>query len=204
MKSKGIMGSKPLPETSKKYTPTEERQILERARLELSAFSPLYQAYCQRIYAYCLRRVSQPEEAEDLTSLVFTRALAGLNGYRGGSVAAWLFQIAHNTVVNHLRDHPSQVSFDKLDDRFAIGRLVESGEKPLENLLNQEKHQRLHGLIALLSDEQRELLALSVAGELTARETGQILGKSEGAIRMALRRLLQQLRAGYEQAEGAE
>jgi RNA polymerase sigma-70 factor (ECF subfamily) len=198
------MGSKPLPAASKKYTPLEERQILERARLELSEFSPLYENYCQRIYAYCLRRVGQPEEAEDLTSLVFTRALTGLAGYRGGSVAAWLFQIAHNTVVNHLRDRPTPLSFDKLAGHYTAGLASGVGEKPLENLLWQEKQQRLHSLIELLSDEQRELLALSVAGELTARETGLILGKSEGAVRMALHRLLHQLRAGYEQAEGAE
>ena len=62
----------------------------------------------------------------------------------------------------------------------------------------------MRDLLERLSEEQRELLALSVAGELTARETGQILGKSEGAVRMQLRRLLQQLRLMYEQSEGVE
>ena len=101
-----------LSEVFRKYSPGEERQFMEQARTELNAFSPLYEAYCQRIYAYCLRRTGQPEEAEDLTSLVFTRALTGLNGYRGGSVAAWLFQIAHNAVANHLRDRPARLSFE--------------------------------------------------------------------------------------------
>jgi RNA polymerase sigma-70 factor (ECF subfamily) len=193
-----------LPEVFKKYSPTEERQFMEQARAELSAFSPLYEAYCQRIYAYCLRRTGQPEEAEDLTSLVFTRALTGLNGYRGGSVAAWLFQIAHNAIANHLRDRPARLSFEALAGSLATGKLAEPGEKPLEIFLRKEQQARLRDLLERLSEEQRELLALSVAGELTARETGQILGKSEGAVRMQLRRLLQQLRLMYEQSEGVE
>lgn len=193
-----------LPEVFRKYSPTEERQFMEQARFELSAFSPLYEAYSQRIYAYCLRRTGQPEEAEDLTSLVFTRALTGLNGYRGGSVAAWLFQIAHNAVANHLRDRPPRISFDALAGSLATGKQVEPGEKPLDIFLRKEQQARLHDLIEKLSEGQRELLALSVAGELTARETGQILGKSEGAVRMQLRRLLQQLRLMYEQSEGVE
>lgn len=196
------MNFKHPPEATNKYTPAEERQILESARFDLHAFSQFYEAYSRRIYSYCLRRVTQPEEAEDLTSLIFTRAMTGLNSYRGGSAAAWLFQIAHNAVVNHLRDRPAwSASFDSI---HLAGTPTEPGNIPLEILLKQEQQERLRGLLERLSDDQRELLALSVAGELTAKEVGLILGKSEGAVRMALRRLLQQLRAGYEQAEGVE
>lgn len=198
------MNFEKLPEVLRKFSPAEERQLMEQARAELSAFSPLYEAYCRRIYAYCLRRTGQPEEAEDLTSLVFTRALTGLNGYRGGSVAAWLFQIAHNAVANHLRDRSAKVSFETLTGPLAPLLPDEAGEKPLEIFLKKEQQARLYALLAQLGDEQRELLALSVAGELTARETGQILGKSEGAVRMQLRRLLRQLRLRYAQSEGED
>lgn len=69
----------------------EVAQTVERARANPAAFEPLYAEYFPRIYRYCLRRVSCPQEAEDLTSLVFTRALANLSNYRGGSFVAWLF-----------------------------------------------------------------------------------------------------------------
>ena len=51
-------------------------------------FESLYQAFAARIYRYFLRRVEGPQEAEDLTAQVFTRALAGWNEYRGGLPAA--------------------------------------------------------------------------------------------------------------------
>src|SRR4051794_13309049 len=77
-------------------------------------FDLLYEKYVERIYNYCLRRVGQTQEAEDLASVIFTRAWAGLSTYRGGSEAAWLFKIAHNTVANHLRARKPQVSLDVL------------------------------------------------------------------------------------------
>jgi hypothetical protein len=74
----------------------EERRVLERARSNPAEFAPIYGRSFARIYTYCLRRVGRAAEAEDLSSLVFTRALAGLEGYQGGSVAAWPLRIAHD------------------------------------------------------------------------------------------------------------
>jgi DNA-directed RNA polymerase specialized sigma24 family protein len=48
------------------------------------------------------------------------------------------------------------------------------------------------------------LLALRVAGELSAKDIGAVLGKSEGAVRVALHRVVQHLRAAYQQSEGEE
>jgi len=81
----------------------DEAAILARARADPAQFAPLYARYFPRVYRYCLRRVGDPTEAEDLTSAIFTGALAGLGGYRGGSFAAWLFQIAHHAVVSQRR-----------------------------------------------------------------------------------------------------
>src|SRR5579885_2275763 len=82
----------------------EETALLACARSNPACFAPIYERYVPRIYRYCLRRVGRPDVAEDLTSVTFTKALLGLRDYRGGSVAAWLFRIAHNVVANHLRD----------------------------------------------------------------------------------------------------
>src|SRR4051794_31143405 len=89
----------------------EEADLLRAARTDASAFAPLYERYFPRIYAYCLRRAGAAM-AEDLSSQIFTRALANLRTYRGGSVGAWLFRIAHNTVVNYLRDRRIQAPLD--------------------------------------------------------------------------------------------
>ena len=65
----------------------DDARMLLAARADLTKFAPLYERYFPRIYAYCLRRVEHAEAAEDLTSLIFTRALTSLHEHRGGSVA---------------------------------------------------------------------------------------------------------------------
>ena len=179
--------------------------LIEMARVDESGFGLLYERYFQRIYNYCLRRVEQPEEAEDLTSLIFTRAWAGLDNFRGGSVAAWLFQIAHNSVANHLRGRKSLVSLEVAVTSGWTDLLAEPDEGTLDKLVRREERQEVAKLIAALPAQQRELLALSVAGKLTAREIGQVLGKSEGAVWMAFHRVVQRLRAEYmRQNQGEE
>lgn len=173
----------------------DEAQIIAQARYEPEEFGPLYERYFPRIYAYCLRRTGRPEEAEDLTSQVFTSALSGLNNYRGGSFVAWLFRIAHNATVNHLRKRKPQAGFDSALE------MAGPDQDTLEKLVEVEERQRVARLMAALPDEQRELLALRIAGGLSAREIGAVLGKSEGAVRVALHRIVQQLRSDYRQEE---
>lgn len=170
--------------------------IVAQARANPAAFKPLYEEFFPRIYRYCLRRVSQPQEAEDLTSLVFTRALTNLATFRGGSFAAWLFRIAHNAVANHLRDRRPTVPLEHNPESLA------SPNEILTNLVDAEARTRIAQLIATLPDESRELLALKVAGGLSAREIGQVVGKNETAVRMALSRIVQRLRAAWAEEEG--
>jgi RNA polymerase sigma-70 factor (ECF subfamily) len=174
----------------------DEAALLEQARADPAAFAPLYERYVVRIYQYCLRRVGNPEEAEDLTSLVFSRALSSIAGYRGGSPAAWLFAIAHNAVANHLRDRRAHVPLEGAALTAAASR-PEPHSDPLDQVIKEEERRRVAELVAGLSEEQRALLTLKVVGQLSAREMGVVLGKREGAVRVALYRVVQQLRRAY-------
>jgi RNA polymerase sigma-70 factor (ECF subfamily) len=114
-------------------------------------------------------------------------------------VAAWIFRIAHRTVANELRDRRPVRSLDFFP-------LVETqnptmSETVLDAVILTEERQRLTRLLASLPAEQRELLALKAAGQLSAREIGAVLGKSEGAVRVALHRTIQQVRAALRAPE---
>ncbi len=177
----------------------DETAMMARARSDPAAFAPLYERYFARIYRYCLRRTGQPEEAEDLSSVVFTHAIAGRAGYRGGSVAAWLFGIAHNATANHLRARRPQIARGTAE--AAIAALPALEEAPPDYLVRVEERRAIARLIAALPEDQRELLTLRVTGELSAKEIGAVVGKSEGAVRVALHRIMQQLRRRYTQLE---
>jgi RNA polymerase sigma-70 factor, ECF subfamily len=177
-------------------TQSDEVRIMQMAQRNHLLFAPIYEYYFDRVYAYCLRRTNGVQEAEDLCSLVFSRALAGLESYRGGVVAAWLFQIAHNTVIKHYRARRTVTALDEIEELEA--------ESDLERVDDVELWRTLSQLVATLPDDQRELLALMLDAELSSQEVGEIVGKSAGAVRVQFHRLLKQLRERYAQISGEQ
>ena len=170
--------------------PLSEPEIMEQAKHNLTAFVPIYEAYVDRIYAYCRHRVSSAQDAEDLTSQVFARAMARCRTYRGGSVGAWLFRIAYHITVDYYRDStPAPLTDDALmmvtDHR---------NRPPLEEVVYREQLTLLKEWLADLSDEKRNLLLLRITGELSAAEIGDIVGKSATAVRVEIHRIIQKLK----------
>lgn len=165
-----------------------EIACLNAARTDPAAFAPVYQAYFPRIYTYCRRRVNTDQEAEDLTSTIFTRALIGLDGYRGGSVAAWLFRIAHNTIANYHRDHHPTLSLDA--HPFDV---IDAQPPPVEHVITAEECARVRALVADLPAEAQDIVRLRIDAGLTSEEIGDIIGKRAGAVRMKLHRILKRL-----------
>lgn len=168
-----------------------EAQALQAAREDLRQFAPVYERYFPRIYAYCVRRVGMTE-AEDLTSQIFTNAMLNLHQYRGGLVAAWLFRIAHNVVVNYLKQ-PSHTHY-ALDER----ELLSGAPEPVDRLIQAEEEQAIRALVEKLPPEQQDMLLMRIVGGLSAAEIGALLGKNAGAVRVAIHRTLRQLQQSYQ------
>lgn len=165
-----------------------EQRLMALARHDPAQFAPLYERYFDRVYAYCRRRAATDQEAEDLCSLVFTRALKGLATYQGGLVAAWLFAIAHNVVVSHYRRQRPTVALD------AVDLADETSAAALEDA---ERDDILADLVADLTDEQQQILSLTLDAGLTSGQVGALLGKSPVAVRVQLHRIIKGLRTRY-------
>jgi RNA polymerase sigma-70 factor (ECF subfamily) len=173
----------------------DEQTLAVCAKSDRAAFGVLYDRYVERVYGYCHRRLPTPEEAEDATSQVFTRALAALPRYRedGPSFAAWLFAIAHNVVVDELRsrrEHERGRPWG--DEEVAVGADLAVG--PEESALIAEDVLELRALLARLPAEQARLIELRLAG-LTDKEIAFVLGRSHGAVRVAQHRAVRRLRS---------
>jgi RNA polymerase sigma-70 factor, ECF subfamily len=151
------------------------------------AFGLLYDRYVGPIYRYCHRRLDDREEAEDATSLVFTRALAALPTHHGGSFRSWLFTIAHHVVLNTRRD----ASIDRPID-LVLG-LADPGPSPEDLAAATERRLAVSQALAVLPEEQRQVVALRLAG-LTGPEVAATLGRSHDSVRATQRRALVQLR----------
>lgn len=166
----------------------QEIQMMFAAQADPHAFEPLYERYFERIYAYCRRRSHDDQEAEDLCSQVFIRVLVGIHTYNGGMVAAWLFRVAHNVIVNHYRGKRQIISLEGIEIPH------EADGDPVEQADDQRV---IRELVAALPEDKRTLLSLALDGGLNSQEIGEILNKSAGAIRVELHRTIQSLRLRY-------
>lgn len=170
----------------------EERLLIERAQNDPLAFAELYRKYVDRVYNYIYQRTGNHHDAEDLTARTFLKALVHLEHYqfKGIPFSAWLYRIAHNAVANWYRDrhrHP-MVSLDVL-----VG-YSEDEEKPEEATQVQEERRALLDAIRRLPAERQQLLILKFSEGLTNAQIGQIMGRSEGAIKSLYHRTLLALR----------
>lgn len=173
-----------------------EAQLVERAKSDPNAFSELYERYVDRIYAYVYYRTGDPRDAEDLTARVFYRALAHMPEFNqtGAPFVAWLYRIAHNLVANWHRDrtrHP-EVPLDVWEP----APLQEGA--PHMQAERSETQMNLLEAIRSLPWERQQLLILKFVDGLSNLEIGNILGRSEGAIKSLYHRTLLSLREELE------
>ncbi|MFW5942441.1 MAG: sigma-70 family RNA polymerase sigma factor [Chloroflexota bacterium] len=169
----------------------DEAELIARARADNEAFGLLYEKYVDKIYNYVYYRTGNRGDAEDLTARVFFRALQHMPDYedRGHAFSAWLYRIAHNLVANWHRDNSrhQMVSLDAL----AYWQVEQDGPEAAAELMD-DKEALLEAFHRLPGDRQ-ELLILKFVEQLSNAEIGEIMGRSEGAIKSLYHRTLQAL-----------
>lgn len=170
-----------------------ETDVLIRASQgDRDAFGELYARYIDRIFNYVYYRTGNTHDAEDLTARVFQRAMNHIHNYtdRGVPFSAWLYRIAHNLVANWHRDRSRKREIPISD----IPVLPAKGDHPETKLVHTEEQDALLRLIRRLPPERQQLLILKFVENLSNAEIGQIMGRSEGAIKSLYHRTLLALR----------
>jgi len=170
-----------------------EADVLARASHgDPDAFGELYERYIDRIFNYVYYRTGNTHDAEDLTARVFQRAMNHIQNYtdRGVPFSAWLYRIAHNLVANWHRDRSRRQEIPIND----IPVLPAKGDHPETKLVRTEEQDALLRFIRKLPPERQNLLILKFVENLSNAEIGQIMGRSEGAIKSLYHRTLLALR----------
>ena len=167
----------------------DDEALVAATRLDARAFDTLYSHYVGPVYRYCHVRLGSREAAEDATSAIFVKALAGLEGYRPGNFPAWLFRIAANVVTDARRaaSRRQTVAFETVPDP------PDPDMGPDELLLARDRRDRLRAALAMLPDEQRAAVELQLAG-WTGEQIAAALNRSPEAVRMLRHRAMTRLR----------
>jgi len=162
----------------------DERLLIEAAQSDPARFGELYEENFARVYAFIAHRVRNRQEAQDLTSQVFARALANLGKFewQGKPFAAWLYRMAANAIADHYHAKSRELQWQQpeiTEDEIEIA----------------EQRAMLSRCLDRLPTEQRRVLILRFFEERSIREVAAQLGKSDGAIKQLQWRALQKLRA---------
>lgn len=168
-----------------------DRLAVEAARRDPLRFETLYRKYVAQVYSFALYETRAHHAAEDITEQVFLQALRGLPAFddrgldEGSTFKVWLFQICRNVLANERRRerrHP-QASLDLALD-------IQAPDDPATAVADRDEAARAWQVIQGLPDDRRRVLVLRFVEEMSAREIGEVTGRSPGAVRVLIHRAL--------------
>jgi RNA polymerase sigma-70 factor (ECF subfamily) len=176
----------------------DETELIQRAKTyDPDALSTIYERYYQAIYRYVYYRVGDSGLAEDLTGDIFLKMLHGIESYsiQGVPFSAWLYRIARNRIIDHLRRQPQKADVS-LEEARADN--IASTETTLEQALQRDE---LLKAVQVLTGDQRQVIILKFIEDQDNATIATILGKTEGAVKSLQHRALDTLRHHMEQTQ---
>jgi len=172
---------------------SDERLIALTRRGQPAAFETLCARYQSRLLAFCRHMLSSREDAEDVLQEVFAAAFnAVLADDRAINVRPWLYRIARNRSLNHLR-RASAIGVDTMDVHFA-----ENGLSTSDKVLRRESFRELIGDVHELPETQRTALLLREIDALSYEQISQAMETTVPSVKSLL------VRARISLAEAAE
>jgi RNA polymerase sigma-70 factor (ECF subfamily) len=166
------------------------------------AFRELVLRFERPVYSLIVRMVNDPGTAEDLAQEVFVKAFRSLRTYDASrKLSSWLFKIAHNTTIDHLRRHaPDTVSLEAPPDeegRGGLGAVLsdESLEDPAAAAERRDMARSLERAISRLRSEYREAVVLFYVEGASYQEICDVTGLPLGTVKTNLHRARKELAA---------
>lgn len=171
-----------------------QAQIIEKLDRTLGeTFAGLYEQYLPKVYRYISYRITDISTAEDLTSVVFEKALTKLKSYRPEKArfSTWIFTIARNTLTDHFRA-AGKVRTVSLDSGYL------SQPDNIEEVTGRtEDLNVLKTCLSRLSQLEQEIISLKFGAEMTNRQIASMLAMTESNIGVILFRAIRKLRNDF-------
>ncbi|MEZ6188889.1 MAG: sigma-70 family RNA polymerase sigma factor [Planctomycetota bacterium] len=159
---------------------------------EAVAMDALVERYHQPIYSFVLHYLGDPDAARDVTQEAWLKVLRGARGFRGRSkVRTWLFSIARNACLDHVRTRGRREARVETDD--SLGDVPTDGPSIVDRLARAELSRRVERALRTLPPEQREVFLLREHGELTFNQIADALDVPRDTVKSRMRYALQRL-----------
>ncbi len=192
----------PEPPPPQRAEAAEDAALVRRAQQgEIEAFDTLVRRYQERIYSVVYHMTSHHEDAADLAQEAFVRAWKALPGFKGdSSFFTWLYRIAANLTLNHLKQHRRRGHFSLNDldlqaendpDLLALV----SERTPRRDAALRELQEKLNVALQKLSEPHRMVVTLHDIQGLRHEQIAEIMRCNVGTVRSRLHYARQQLQA---------
>lgn len=137
----------------------------------------IYKKHAKTVYSFLLSRTNKPELAEELTQETFYQAMRSVDGFKGKcSISTWLCAIAKNVWTSHLRKYSKEECWEDVE----LGIIHSAQEEMFVNWDNIAVLKMLHRL----EDPIREVMYLRLIGNLSFREIGEVMERTENWARV--------------------
>ena len=162
----------------------------------VAAFRHACESQLTAVFSYVRYRVQNADLAEELTNIVFVRALERLPSFDAsrGELVHWIFRIARNVVTDHLRAQRrwSLVPIEWLSERGS------SDATPEHAVADSEVQDRLLRGLNQLRQRDRDVIGMKFGACLTNRDIARVTGLTEGHVAVLVRRALDRLKTFLE------
>lgn len=157
-----------------------------------------YKDQLPRVYNYLRFRIGNESDAEELTSRTFEKAWRSRKLYQRdlAGFSTWLFTIAQNVAIDHLRTRRPHLPLESAMDVVTL-------ETPHDDAERDSNLARLAAVMQLLSQRDQEVVALKYGADLTNREIARLTDLSESNVGTLLHRAVRELRSGWESRESS-
>lgn len=181
-----------------------DADVAQLRRGDPGALGALLERYQNRLYRYLLRFVRRPAVAEDLFQQTWLKVAQGIRRYDPRrSFEAWLFAVARNLAIDHLRRYAPESLDEPLPSGDAVHEVIAgSGPSALELVLSRERAGLLATAISELPAVYREVLTLRFEEEMKLEEIAELLDAPLSTVKTRLRRSLEALRQKLEKEFG--
>ncbi len=158
-------------------------------------FGELYEQSVSKVYRYVSYRVPDSDTAEDITSIVFEKALSKFGSFREdrASFTTWVLSIARNAVTDHYR----AIGKEQNLQQNAIGNFLTETKNPDDEIVKTEELHKLKISLEGLSPQEREIIAMKFGGEMTNREIAKTLRLSDSNVGIIIYRTVRKLRDSF-------
>lgn len=162
------------------------------------AYAKIINKYKNQLYATILRMTKNPQDAQDLVQDAFIKVYHQLEKFNGqGTFASWLYRVSINHCMDVFRKKQYKIKHVEMSEQF-----VPDKNNPEVIFLKREKQRHLEKLLATLPDDERMIILLRYANELSYEEISELLNTSVSTVRNKLHRAKKKMRNTAEREGG--